>query len=395
MTSVSSLPSGFASYEQRSAAEAKAAEEDRMPVVNKEKVKVQRAAPAAKAVVDPLPKLSFVPALPIHRVHVRADSVAASPTTSAPESQAQQASISSEFTKKIDPPVMISFKEGLDMEDTRNPAISVSVIGCTDLPDSDANPAIPWKAYCMLQSKEQTRTTKVNTNMPDPYFGEVFCFPLERDAHEWMNLILDEAMTVTIKHKDTSKDNNGDDIIGWACIPHTSIQDYIKQSRLEQALSGLSFLRPSKTTNSPKLASELQPLDILRCSEVSKKILSRRYPSMKWLPLQIPHTGRKFLDGQGTKQPGLSASLNRLFSSTKCFLPARVMHAETSRLHLTFTSDYTGIYLQFQIVENLSEKNSRSDIISEPVFTSLENRDNDSPSMRTKWMSMQCKVNAL
>ena len=96
----------------------------------------------------------------------------------------------------------------------------------------------------------------------------------------------------------------------------------------------LSFLLPSKSTNSPKFASELQPLDILRFSEVSKKILSRLYPSMKWLPLQTPHTGRKFLDGQGTKQPRPTA--HNPFTTTCAPLPRTTFH--TCRILTTETA---------------------------------------------------------
>ena len=93
----------MAEANEEAVAEAKAAQEDGMPTLKKEKVKVQRAAPAAKA--EGCTDASFVPALPVHRMYGKSDGVAeAQPIDEWRAADTERKSTSSNRSSKSDTP---------------------------------------------------------------------------------------------------------------------------------------------------------------------------------------------------------------------------------------------------------------------------------------------------
>ena len=162
-------------------------------------------------------------------------------------------------------------------------AIKVSVIGCADLPSLGTHGTV-----ASFQFGHVTKTTAINKNMTDPYFGEEFSFLLAEVTDE---------MTVTIKQRDDA----GDQLVGWVCVHKSSMDDFLWRCKMEKALSGLSFLRPSspiptKETDPSEwditLKQNDEPLDILRCSEVSAVELQERYPGMRKMPLQCADSSK-------------------------------------------------------------------------------------------------------
>jgi hypothetical protein len=155
-------------------------------------------------------------------------------------------------------------------------AIKVSVIGCADLPQLGT-----YGTVATFQFGNVTNTTKVNKNMIDPYFGEEFRF-------SWTD---ESEMTVTIKQRD----DDGDQIVGRVCISKSSMEDFLRRSKMEEALSGLCFLRPSSPVASKASDSRMWsagPLDISQCSEVSEVKLQKMYPGMRKVPLQCAHASK-------------------------------------------------------------------------------------------------------
>ncbi len=93
----------MAEAKEEAVAEGKAAQEDGMPTLKKEKVKVQRAAPPAKA--EGCTDASFVPALPVHRMHGKSDGVAeAQPSNEWRVADTERKSTSSNRPSKSDTP---------------------------------------------------------------------------------------------------------------------------------------------------------------------------------------------------------------------------------------------------------------------------------------------------
>jgi hypothetical protein len=91
----------MAEAKEDAVAEAKA-QEDGMPTLRKEKVKVQRAAPAAKA--EGCTDASVVPALPVHRMHGKSDGVAEAQLYEWRVADTERKSTSSNRSSKSDTP---------------------------------------------------------------------------------------------------------------------------------------------------------------------------------------------------------------------------------------------------------------------------------------------------
>jgi hypothetical protein len=221
---------------------------------------------------------------------------AAPPLKALAHGEAEHASVSIDAESPIIQPI----NAGLHGAQTLSGGtIAVSVIGCADLPVWD-QPGTSCNPYCILQLGDHKKTTQLKYNMRDPYFGEVFAFPFSPGANE--------AMTVTVKHREEA----GDQMLGWVSIPITVIEDYVRQSKMERALSGLSFLRPSspKSPDANELegiaspSNRFEALGISRCSEVSEHELHKKYPGMKRLSLEGA-AGKMGADGQFIERPGL------------------------------------------------------------------------------------------
>ena len=166
-------------------------------------------------------------------------------------------------------------------------SINVSIIGCAGLQHFNNLCKTPCNPYCVLQYGDVIKMTKVKANLNDPYFGEEFSFPLSRST---------EKMFLTIKHRD----DTGNQPLGWVSVPTSSVEDYVRQSRLEKALNGLSFSLPSSPgINDPSQweaisKAKSDTLNIARCSDVSEKELRDRYPGMKRIPLQSTVESKAF-----------------------------------------------------------------------------------------------------
>lgn len=287
---------------------------------------------------------------------------AAPPQKSLADGEAEHTLVSINAESPIIQPIEAGLHSGQTLS---GGTIAVAVIGCADLPVWD-QPGTSCNPYCILQLGDQKKTTQLKHNMRDPYFGEVFTFPFSQGANE--------EMTVTVKHREQA----GDQMLGWVSIPIAAIEDYVRQSKMERALSGLSFLRPSspKSPDPNELegisSNRFQPLDISRCSEVSEHDLHKKYPGLKRFPLEGA-AEKMGADGQFIERPGLflrfeieNENTENLQTHAAPSIP--VFGQKEGQIAVTSTPE-SPIYLLFSFAEDIVPFALDSTLVSEWTFS--------------------------